>query len=245
MKESELKTSLKQRIFIAIIAVLMLGATLAVYIAIIMNSNSSSTTGESGVDEAKVAQLQEEYDSLNDEYQTVATNLSSKYLEKFVDYRSKVKSFNAAKVNEKGTVTTEDLKVGSGKELDASSDGYGAYYIGWCADEKVFDSSFDNYDSPSSLKAPLVIEKDSLIEGWYLGVAGMKLGGARIITIPGNLAYGDAQNPCNSESEERNVPLRFLIMPIEIDDKFRDLSSQVGTAYMKLLYAQYGMEYTE
>ena len=244
MQESELKTSMKQRIFILVIAALMVGASVAVYVAIILSANSTSSA-DSKVDEALVAELTAQYDEKSAELEKKSTELSDKYFETFSGYRSKVKSFNAKSVNEGGKIKTEDLKIGSGDELNTDSTGYGAYYIGWCSDEKVFDSSFDDFESPTKLKDPLVVEKDALIEGWYLGVNGMKLGGARIVTIPGELAYGDSYNPCDSESEEKNVPLKFLIMPIKISDEYSKLSAEAQKLYTKMLYAQYGLEYTE
>ncbi|MBQ2659996.1 FKBP-type peptidyl-prolyl cis-trans isomerase [Candidatus Saccharibacteria bacterium] len=240
MQEKDLKTSPKQRIFIAIIAALMLGASVAVYIAIILSANSSSGSDLSAVDEELIAELESAYSAKNEEYESAANALSSKYLESFVGYRSNVKGFNATAANEKSTVETEDLKIGDGEKLDVTSAGYGAYYIGWCADETVFDSSFDNYDSPTKLNAPLVVERDYLIEGWYIGVSGMRLGGARIVTIPGELAYGDSQEICGGT----NSPLRFLIMPVAIDESFVQLSDEMSELYMKLLYAQYGIQYT-
>lgn len=243
MQESELRTSTKQRIFIIVIAALMLGASVAIYIGIIISSSSSSASTDSGIDEKLVAELSAEYETKSTELEEKSAELSDKYFEKFSSYRSKVKSFNANKANEK--LRTEDLKIGSGDEITTQSTGYGAYYIGWCSDETVFDSSFDNFDSPTKLNDPLVVEEDALIEGWYIGVNGMKLGGARIVTIPGELAYGDSYNPCDSESEETNVPLKFLIMPVKVSDEYSKLSAEVQTLYMKMLYAQYGLEYTE
>ena len=244
MQESELKTSLKQRIFIAVIAALMLGASVAVYVAIILNGGASADSSSS-IDQEKIATLQAEYEEKNAKLEELSSEFNEKYYEKLSGYRSKVKSFNAKSANESETVKTEDLKVGSGKEIKSDTENYGAYYIGWCSDETVFDSSFDDFEEPTSLKQPLVVDSESLIEGWYLGVSGMKLGGARIITIPGKLAYGDSQNPCDPESEEMNVPLKFLIMPFEVTDEYAEVSKEANTAQMKLLYAQYGLEYTE
>lgn len=243
MQESDLKTSTKQRVFIAIIAALMLGASVAIYIAIILSAGTAAE--ESAVNDALVAEYQAEYDEKNASLEEMSSSMTEKYYGKLTDYRSKIKGFNASNANASDVVKTEDLKIGSGEKLTAESTGYGAYYVGWCSDETVFDSSFDNYDEPTTLKQPLVVEEESLIEGWYLGVAGMHLGGARIVTIPGALAYGDSYNPCDSESEEKNVPLKFLIMPVELTDDYKKLAEEVNTLQMKLLYAQYGLEYTE
>lgn len=240
MQEKDIKTSPKQRVLIAVIAVLLLGASLAAYIAIIVSANSSSSNGNTKVDEAKVTALQEEYEAKNAEYEKLAEGYSSKYLDSLTSYRSQVKSYNASAINDKDTVSTVDVKTGSGDTITATSEGYGAFYIGWCADESVFDSSFDNYESPSKLKAPLVISQDSLIEGWYLGVDGMKLGGARVVSIPGKLAYGDSQEICGG----KNSPLKFLIMPVEIDDELKATSQEMSDIYTKLIYAQYGMSET-
>ncbi len=244
MQQSELKTSARQRIFILIIAALMLGASVAIYVAIILSANSDAAT-DSSVDEALIAELSAQYEEKTAKLEEKSEELSNKYFEKLSGYRSKVKSFNAKSANETGKVKTEDLKIGSGDEIKTDSTGYGAYYIGWCSDEKVFDSSFDDFESPTKLKEPLVVEADSLVEGWYLGVNGMKLGGARIVTIPGELAYGESYNPCDSESEEANVSLKFLIMPIKLSDDYAELSAEVQTLYTKMLYAQYGLEYKE
>ena len=243
MQEKDIKTSPKQRILIAVIAALMLGASVAVYIAIIISSNSSSspTASNTQVDEAKVAELTAKYEEKSKEYEEISDSLSSKYLEKFSGYRSEVKGYNASTINESTAVLTKDLKIGSGEQLSATSTGYAAYYIGWCSDETVFDSSFDNYETPTKLKAPLYVEKDSLIEGWYLGVEGMKIGGARVVSIPGKLAYGDSQEICGGT----NSPLKFLIMPIEADEKFKNLSAEMQKPYIEMIYAQYGMEYKE
>ena len=69
MDEKELKTSTKQRVIIGIIAVLMLGSIIASYTAIILNGSGSSTaSGDTGVDDAKVAEYQTAYDELLKEF---------------------------------------------------------------------------------------------------------------------------------------------------------------------------------
>ena len=57
MEEKELKTSPKQRFFIILIAVLMLGSIIASYAAIVISGSQGGTTGESTeIDDAKVAE---------------------------------------------------------------------------------------------------------------------------------------------------------------------------------------------
>ncbi len=83
----------------------------------------------------------------------------------------------------------EDLVVGTGDEAkDGSS--VQVHYTGWLTDGKKFDSSKDR-NEPFGFK----IGKRMVIRGWDLGVKGMKVGGTRKLTIPSDLAYGDAGYP--------------------------------------------------
>ena len=78
-----------------------------------------------------------------------------------------------------------DLVVGDGPEA-ASGSQISVDYVGvsW-ATGKEFDASWNrNQQFPFSLGAGQVIP------GWDQGVAGMKVGGRREITIPPDLAYG-------------------------------------------------------
>lgn len=239
MQAKDIKTSPKQRILIVVVSIFLLGASLAAYIAIIMSGpNPSSNNDTPKVDEAKVAELNAKYEEKSAEYDKLASKYSDKYFEKLKNYRSEVKGYNATTINEQTAVSTKDIKVGSGETITSSTSGYGAFYIGWCADESVFDSSFDDYENPSKLRTPLIVESEGLIEGWYLGVDGMKLGGTRVVSIPSSLAYGESQEICGGT----NSPLKFLIMPIEIDDELKALSKEMNDIYMELVYAQYGME---
>lgn len=242
MQESSTKTSTKQRIIMGAVAFLLLFSTIAVY-ALVVFGKEPSTSGSTPSTE-QTEQYLAEYNEKNKQLEVLASDYSSKYLEEFTGYKGQVKGYNATSANEKG-LKTEDIKKGDGDKLTATSTGYAAYYIGWCADETVFDSSFDSFDTPSKLKSPLVVEANSLISGWYQGVDGMRLGGVRIVTIPGELAYGESSNPCDPESTERNVPLKFLIMPISVSDEFATLSKEAQTAYMRYMYALYGMTYEE
>lgn len=61
-------------------------------------------------------------------------------------------------------------------------------YTGWLQDGTKFDSSLN----PGRTPFPFTLGQNSVIQGWELGVLGMKVGEKRRLTIPGDLAYGPA-----------------------------------------------------
>ncbi len=224
MNQKELRTSTKQRIVISLVAFLMLAATIATYVLIILNSKNgevatvSEVNGTSKVDEAALSELETKFAAAQNEAVERAAELSDKYFDSFKSYKSRVRSFNAATANSQG-LKTEDLKEGTGKVLTEGDLDYLAYYIGFCADESIFDSSFDNYDEPTALSTPISADI-GLIEGWNAGVVGMKVGGVRELTVPGELAYGETQEICGGS----NSPLKFIVMAIE-DAKMSEINS--------------------
>ena len=230
MDQDILKTSWRQRILFIIIAVLMVFSFVATYIAIVLSNKNSNTNSTDG-DNSELTAIEEEYQKKSDEISKYAETLSSKYFNDFKGYKSQVKSYNATTANSEGLKTT-DLKEGTGRELKADDTDYLAYYIGWCADESIFDSSFDDAENPTSLKAP-IYAANGLIEGWNQGVIGMKLGGVREITIPGELAYGEDQEICGGT----NSPLKFVVLPFD-DEKMIKLGKE-SNEIMERLYAAY------
>ena len=82
-----------------------------------------------------------------------------------------------------GDLLKEDLVVGTGEEAVAGRL-VDVHYTGWLLDGKAFDSSRDRGPFVFSLGAGRVIK------GWDQGVAGMKVGGKRKLTVPPELAYG-------------------------------------------------------
>lgn len=79
----------------------------------------------------------------------------------------------------------EDLKVGDGAEAKSGS-AIKVNYVGTLTDGTKFDSSYDR-DQPFEF----TLGTGQVIEGWDKGIAGMKVGGQRKLTIPPSLGYGD------------------------------------------------------
>jgi peptidylprolyl isomerase len=79
----------------------------------------------------------------------------------------------------------EDLRVGDGAEAVAGKT-CSMQYVGvaWSTG-KQFDASWDR-GSPFDFE----LGAGSVITGWDRGVAGMKVGGQRRLTIPAELGYG-------------------------------------------------------
>ncbi len=78
----------------------------------------------------------------------------------------------------------EDLVAGQGTEAVAGKR-VTVHYTGWLTNGTKFDSSKDRND-------PFVFPLGAghVIKGWDQGVAGMKVGGKRKLTIPPELGYG-------------------------------------------------------
>ncbi len=79
----------------------------------------------------------------------------------------------------------EDLQVGDGQEAKAG-DMVSVHYTGWLTDGTKFDSSVDR-GTPFEFN----LGAGMVIAGWDQGVAGMKVGGKRKLTIPSELGYGE------------------------------------------------------
>jgi FKBP-type peptidyl-prolyl cis-trans isomerase len=83
----------------------------------------------------------------------------------------------------------ENIKQGSGAEAVAGKT-VSVHYVGTLTDGSKFDSSRDRGE-PFSFK----LGAGQVIRGWDQGVAGMKIGEVRKLTIPHELAYGERGYP--------------------------------------------------
>lgn len=108
--------------------------------------------------------------------------------------------------DKKEELEIKDLKVGEGAEAKEGS-AVSVHYTGTLKSGKKFDSSLDR-------KEPFqfTIGQGQVIKGWEKGVVGMKVGGKRKLTIPYDLAYGEAGKP-------PDIPPRAtLVFEIELLD---------------------------
>ena len=217
MEEKELKTSVKTRILIGIIAVVMLGSIIAGYAAIIF-SNSHTDDGLQ-IDSTQAAEYLQAYESAQAEF---ADATKSDY-DKFSPNLSQVAAFDASAAESNG-LQTNNLVEGTGKELTEGDNDYLAYYVGWCPNGSIFDSTLDSNSDPTGFGTALnVSESSGLIKGWTNGIVGTKLGGVRELTIPSEQAYGSSEQPCGA-----NQPLKFLVMPVANDASLVELVEKVN-----------------
>lgn len=79
----------------------------------------------------------------------------------------------------------EDLTVGEGEEATEGKL-VEVHYTGTLMNGKKFDSSLDR-----GRPFHFTLGVGEVIEGWDVGVAGMKVGGKRKLTIPSEMAYGE------------------------------------------------------
>merc|ERR1712168_1270139 len=93
-----------------------------------------------------------------------------------------------AKRTLKGGIFLEELKVGNGPEATDKKFVL-MYYEGKLKSGKVFDSQKSGKPFKFRLGA------GEVIKGWDVGIAGMKVGGKRRLTIPPAMAYGKEGAP--------------------------------------------------
>ncbi len=82
-------------------------------------------------------------------------------------------------------MSIQDLVVGTGGVAEIGKT-VSVHYTGWLMDGTKFDSSVDR-GYPYEFK----LGSGRVIKGWNEGVAGMKVGGKRILIIPPELGYGE------------------------------------------------------
>jgi FKBP-type peptidyl-prolyl cis-trans isomerase len=81
-------------------------------------------------------------------------------------------------------VVSEDAVVGTG-DAAGPGDHVTVHYVGTLTNGTEFDSS-----RKRSKPLDFVLGRGQVIKGWDDGIAGMKVGGKRKLTIPPSLGYG-------------------------------------------------------
>src|SRR3569832_2617300 len=83
------------------------------------------------------------------------------------------------------SLKVDELKEGTGAAA-TSGQRVTVHYVGTLTDGSKFDSSRDRGKGFS-----FKLGAGEVIKGWDQGVAGMKVGGLRKLTIPAHLGYGE------------------------------------------------------
>jgi FKBP-type peptidyl-prolyl cis-trans isomerase FkpA len=85
----------------------------------------------------------------------------------------------------------QDARVGTGVEAAAGRT-VTVHYTGWLYDESRPDRKGAKFDSSRDRNEPFAFSLGAgqVITGWDEGVAGMKVGGQRTLTIPPAMGYG-------------------------------------------------------
>ncbi|MEO6564028.1 MAG: FKBP-type peptidyl-prolyl cis-trans isomerase [Nitrosospira sp.] len=94
----------------------------------------------------------------------------------------------AANVTE---LVKKDIKIGTGEEAVVGNM-VEVHYTGWLYDPAAPDKKGAKFDSSRDRGTPFsfLLGAGRVIKGWDRGVAGMKVGGQRTLTIPAEMAYG-------------------------------------------------------
>lgn len=101
---------------------------------------------------------------------------------------------------------TDDV-VGTGAAVQ-NGDTVSVLYTGSLDDGTVFDASSKHGNQPFGF----TVGAQQVIQGWDLGLVGMKAGGKRELTIPSELGYG----PQGNGSIPPNATLHFTIQLLSI-----------------------------
>lgn len=85
----------------------------------------------------------------------------------------------------------QDTRAGTGAEAVAGRT-VTVHYTGWLYDASRPDGKGGKFDSSRDRNEPFAfgLGGGQVIPGWDEGVAGMKVGGQRTLTIPSHMGYG-------------------------------------------------------
>ena len=177
-----------ERVFALVAALLFFVSSVGVSIFVILQMRNERQISRDGQTAATATQ---------DSTQTPPNEQETTMLE-----GTKLQNFTPiAKVDK---LQAQDTVVGTGEVVKEGAT-VTAHYTGALAkDGTIFQSSHDGANQP--IEFPL----SGVIQGWTLGVPGMKVGGTRRLIIPAAQAYG-------SQSPAANIPANSdLVFDIEI-----------------------------
>ena len=85
-----------------------------------------------------------------------------------------------------------DLPDSGIRLLPASGDEVSVHYTGWLYDQDAPNQRGQQFDSSIERGEPItfLLGAGRVIRGWDDGVAGMRVGGRRVLLIPADLGYG-------------------------------------------------------
>ena len=94
-------------------------------------------------------------------------------------------------VSDGAELVMTDVVMGTGAEAVAGKK-VSVHYTGWLYDKAAADNKGKKFDSSRDRGQPFEfpLGEGRVIKGWDQGVAGMKVGGQRTLTIPPGLGYG-------------------------------------------------------
>ncbi|MCP4262628.1 MAG: FKBP-type peptidyl-prolyl cis-trans isomerase [Planctomycetes bacterium] len=127
-------------------------------------------------------------------------------------------NFTAVSLSNEGIIETEsglkyrDIEIGSGDTAEVGKIAV-IHFSGWLDDNGIKGKNFFNSrdrGKPIYFK----VGTDKVVEGWNIGVAGMKVGGKRRLMVPSKLGYG-AKGA--GEVIPPNTALIFEIELIEVE----------------------------
>lgn len=105
-----------------------------------------------------------------------------------------------------------EMVIGQGTEL-ISGKKAAVYYKGWLTNGTLFDASRAGSDGKLQVFT-FTLGAHQVIPGWEQGIAGMKVGGKRLIIVPPSVGYGTAgQGPIPA-----NAVLVFEVQLVAVQD---------------------------
>jgi len=173
----------RERIFAGFGAALFLVTSSALAIAVIISLTSSSSTPNAPTTPSSSTKSSTSSKSSKSSTDAVGTKLQG-----FTPLTKPVAKLEIANLR-----TGTGAVVKSGATVSAS-------YVGALAKTGVIFGSTES-------TGPQTFSLNSVIEGWQLGIPGMKVGGTRELIIPAGLAYGSKGN----SSIPPNADLVFLV----------------------------------